>query len=170
MARDLYPDAEFGARASKKRVTAGDLNQQTLQAGNEITIYADKVPADKLYHWGYGFRDRQASETSFVFADLVASGNGTGNAGDNISGQLVLAVTDSTQEDVLAREYFDSLEDLRESETAALSERLMMPERQPAASEDRHLELRVVADGSSDGVEVDPSASTAQINYGTVSV
>jgi hypothetical protein len=172
MARDLVPAPQFGASSSKKRVQSGDLINATLRAGNEITIYADKVPADKAYHWGYGFTDRQASQTSFVYLDLRASGNGSGTADEEINGQLVLAVTDSTQEDVLAKRYFESLEDLRASQDDPRSERIMMPEHQPGAQEDRHLELRVVADASSDGYEVDSDAGSAaaQINYGVVSL
>ncbi|WP_436909946.1 hypothetical protein [Halosimplex marinum] len=164
MARKLVPETQYGSRSSKKRVSEGDLLDATLQAQNEITVYEDKVPADKAYHWGYGFSNREAGETSFVYADFQ---NSTPAA---ISGQLVLAITDSTQEDVLAKRYFQSLEDLRAAESDARSERIVMSEMQPAASEDRHLELRIVADSSSDGDTVSPGDSSVKLNYGTVNV
>jgi len=162
MSRRLRPETQFATSADKKRVSAEDLTGATLQAGNEITVYSNQVPADKAYCWGYGYSNREAGENSFVYADFQ---NGSGNA---IAGQLVLAVTDSTQEDVLAKRYFQSLEDLRAAEADARTERILMSEMQPAASEDRHLELRIVADSSSDGDTVDPSASSAKLNYGRV--
>lgn len=165
MARSLRPNAQFGTRSDKKRVQAGDTTSTTLRAGNEITIYSEKVPADKVYHWGYGFSDRDAGETSFVYADLKDNSS----TPVNLEGQLVLAVTDSTQEDVLAKRYFQSLEDLRAAEADNRTERILMSEMQPAASEDRHLELRVVADSASDGLTYSPSNSTVKLNYGTVS-
>lgn len=162
MARKLTPATQFGSSASKKRVSESDLTGATLRAGNEITVYSNRVPADKAYCWGYGFSNREAGENSFVYADFQNS------AGSAINGQLVLAVTDSTQEDVLAKRYFQSLEDLRAAASDPRTERILMSEMQPAASEDRHLELRIVADSSSDGDTVSASNSDVKLNYGTV--
>jgi hypothetical protein len=162
MARKLAPRAQFGTGSDKKSLPASATQTADLVAGNEVTVYAEQVPADKVYHWGYGTPDRDGM-SSFVYADLQ---NGNGNA---ISGQLVLAVTDSTQEDVLAKRYFESLEDLRAAQSDERTERILMPEMQPAAGEDRHLELRVVADAGSDGDTYDPANSTINLNYGTVS-
>lgn len=161
MAQRLRPETKFGTASGKKRVGEGDLIGATLNAGNEVTVYADQVPSDYYYHWGYGFSNREAGETSFVYADFVEAG-----AQNNISGELVLAITDSTREDVLAKRYFQTLEDLRAAEADNRSERILMSEMQPAAQEDRHLEVRIVADSSSDGDVVDTSNSSVKLNYG----
>lgn len=166
MARSLQPIPQYGVQSDKKRVTEGDLTSATLRAGNEITIYADKVPADKVYHWGYGFNNKESGQTSYVYADIKDDSSSP----VDIKGQLVLAITDSTQEDVLAKRYFESLGDLRAALNDKRTERPTMAEMQPAASQDRHLELRIVADAASDGKTVGPSNSDVKLNYGTVSV
>lgn len=134
----------------------------TMNAGNEVTVYSDQVPADFVFHWGYGFSNREAGETSFVYADFQNSSPAA------IDGQLVLAITDSSQEDVLAKRYFQSLEDLRAAESDNRSERIVMSEMQPGAREDRHLELRINADSSSDGDTLTPAQCSVKLNYGRV--
>ncbi len=171
MARNLRPMPYYGSTASKKPITIGSFQSATLVAGNEITVYADEVPADKLYTWGYGSTSRDAAETSFIYADFRAGGGGSGSADDELTGEVVLAVTDSTQDDVLARRSIGSIEDLRESQGESLSEKLMLPEHRPPAGQDRHLEIRIKADGNSDGKEFDPTAASAecQFYFGSVS-
>jgi len=162
MSRTLTPDTRSGHNSGKRKVSADDLDEPTLVAGNEIVVYENQVPADKRYHWGYGFANREAGETSFVYADFQ-------NSNDNaIDGELVLALTDSTGEDVLAKRYFQDLGDLRDAVNDDRTERIMMSEMQPAAREDRILQLRLVADSSSDGDDVSASNSDIKLSYGRV--
>jgi len=158
----LSPDTRSGHGSDKRKVSAGDLDEPDLVAGNEITVYQNQIPADYRYHWGYGFANREAGETAFVFADFQNSG------GSAIDGELVLAITDSTGETVLAKRYFESLGDLRAAASDDRTERIMMSEMQPAAREDRHLELRISADSSSDGDTVSAANSDIKLNYGRV--
>lgn len=160
MARRLRPSTKFGTASDKRRVSEADLIEADMNAGNEVTVYENQVPADFIYHWGYGFSNREAGETSFVYADLQNSGDSA------INGELVLAITDSSQEDVLAKRYFQSLEDLRAAESDNRSERIIMSEMQPGAREDRHIELRVNADSASDGDTLSSSNSSVKLNYG----
>jgi len=160
MPQMLTPNAKSGERSDKRRVTAADLNEPSLVAGNEVTVYAQEVPADFGLHWGYGYSNREAGQTSFVDFDFQ---NSNGNA---IDGELVLAITDSSQETVIAKRYFQSLGDLRDSVASDRTEKILMPEMQPAAREDRHLELRIVADASSDGDTVSSANSSGKLNYG----
>jgi hypothetical protein len=158
----LTPNAKSGENSDKKRVTDADLDEPDLVAGNEVTVYEEQVPADFAYHWGYGFSNREAGQTSFVDFDFQNS------AGNAIQGELVLAITDSSQEEVLAKRYFESLGDLRDSVASDRTEKILMPEMQPAAREDRHLELRINADSGSDGDTVSSANSDGKLNYGRI--
>jgi len=141
------------------------MEQATLNEGNEVTVWSEQVPADKVYAHGFGSGSRNNGRTAYVYAALVASGNGTGTDGDPIEGDLVLAITDSEQRDVLARYEFSDLESLADAEADARTDRPLEPVLEPLASEDRHLEVRVIADVASDGVEVDPTDSSARLYY-----
>mgnify|MGYP000731255380 CR=1 FL=1 len=156
-----YPDA------SPQFINGGDLTNSTLQSGEWITIWSDTVSADTAQFWGFGPRNRESADASFAFCELLANGNGTGTDGDVISGKLRLAVTDSTGDDIRRRVYGD-LDDLADAKSDSRTDRPMMAELQPAASQDKSLELQVKVDSSQDGVEVG-SDSNVKLHYGLYS-
>jgi hypothetical protein len=157
----LYPDS------SPQFINGQDLTNATLQSGEYITIWSDTVAADTAQFWGFGPRSREAANASFAYAELLASGNGTGTDGDQISGKLRLAITDSTGDDI-RRRVFGDLDDLADAKSDSRTDRPMMAEVQPAASQDKSLELQVKVDASQDGVEV-ASDSNCKLHYGLYS-
>ena len=168
----LYNPRDRGNRylhpqASPRFISGADLDNVTLQSGEWVTIWSDTVKADQLLFWGFGPRNREAADASFSFVELLANGNGTGTDGDQISGQIRFSVTDSTGDDLRRRVYGD-LDDLQDAKSESRNDRPMNPELQPAAREDRNLELQVKVAGSQDGVEV-ASDSNVKLHYGRVS-
>ncbi|WP_380681091.1 hypothetical protein [Salinigranum sp. GCM10025319] len=138
-----------------KPLDASDLEQKTVVAGTEVTVYSKQVPNDKLFYWGYGGKNRQAADTKFMFADLVATGNGDGTAGDPITGDLIVAITDSDQNRVLASWTLGALGELADARGDDRTERPVQFALDPYAKPGRHIELRVKAKASSDGYEID---------------
>lgn len=169
MSRDLLPRNQFGNRASPQHIDEADINDRTLQAGEEITIWSIDVPADKAYLWGYGPDSRQAGNANYVYAKFLESGNGTGTDGNVISdADVVVAVTDSTQEDTLAKTTLGpDAGDLADAEADDRTDRPVFPEHAPGATEDKHLELRLRARSGADGVVVG-NDSDVHIGYSQV--
>lgn len=164
MAEQLSRYPEWYMAGDKVPIDAADFEQDTLKAGTEVTVYSREVNQDEILLHGHGPHQRDQAE-AFVGLDLVASGNGTGNAGDDIQGQVILAITNSDGTRVKADKEFDSLAQLRdslaESRTDRIVEELMVPYAKPG----RNIEVRVRAASGSDGVEVDPSASSGNLYY-----
>ncbi|SFH07472.1 hypothetical protein SAMN04488063_0097 [Halopelagius inordinatus] len=155
-------------------LNADDLDAETLKADTEVTVYSKEVANDKLLFWGAGGKNRQSADTKFMFADLVASGAGTGTAGDPIRGELLAAITDSDQNRVLEWVSLGDLSELSDARNDDRTDRPVMYALAPYAKPGRHIELRVRASSSSDGVEVDNTenpgtASSARFWYSEVS-
>ena len=168
MSRALRPNYQFGTAAKPASISPGEFLAKTLTEGEEITIWHDVVPADKLYVWGVGPNNRQAGSANFSFAEFLASGNGSGADGDVIrDADVVLAITDSTREDTLAKTTLGRAGDLADAQAENPSDRPILPEHGPAASEDRHLEIRLRAGSGADGVEV-AQDSNVSLKYGIV--
>ncbi|QGX95002.1 hypothetical protein EI982_09465 [Haloplanus rallus] len=170
MPKQLVVDGRAAGLGNKKTIRAGDLDQDDLKAGTEVTVWQKQVNDDQLLYHGYG-PDRRSAASGFVYMDLVASGNGTATAGDDIRGDVVLAVTDSEGDRVLASVTFESLEELRDSANDERTERVIeaaMSAEGDLAGPGRNLEVRIEADDTSDGYEIDPDASTGKLYYGKV--
>lgn len=167
--RALLPRGQFGDRVSPQPITAADLDNDTLVEGEEITVYSKQVPADKVYTWGAGPHNRDAGNANFAYAKILASGSGTNTDGTTIeNAELYLAITDSVQEDTIAKTQFGVLGDLADAESENRRERPVMGEMRPAASEDRYLEIRIKAlDSTAGGSEI-ASDSSVQLYYGQV--
>jgi hypothetical protein len=163
MPRELEDAEGLYGRGSKFTVRAGDLEQATL-GQNETTIWAEQVPQDKHAWFGHGPEVRDYAK-AFIYATLVASGNGSLNAGDPIEGELVAAITDSEQRRVLASVTIDDLGELADAETSDRTQRPVMNALGPYAKPGRHLEFRILPASGSVGAEVDPSASSARLYY-----
>lgn len=138
-----------------KPLNADDLQNVTVKAGTEVTIYSKQVPNDKLLFWGSGGKNRRGADTKFTFADLVATGSGAGNDGDAITGDLIVAITDSDQNRVLASYTLGDLGELADARQDARTERPVNFALAPYAKPGRYIELRVQAKASSDGYELD---------------
>lgn len=156
----------FGLDADKRIINVDDLSTEVLREGNEITVYSRQCPADKIIGHGYGPKNGEFAE-AYINGDLVASGNGTGVAGDDVDAEIVIAVTDSTQEDVLARRVVTDTGDLREMTAEVRSDRLVESETTGRASEDKHIEIRLKARSASDGVELDTDPANSSFKFYT---
>lgn len=171
MSRTLLERPQFGDRVSAQPITEADLDNDTLTNGEEVTVWSKQVPADKVYTWGAGPFNRNAGNANFAYAKVLASGSGTNTDGTVIKNATVyLAITDSVQEDTLAKTSFGNLGDLNDAQGENRRERPVMGEMRPFASEDRYLELRVKAHDSTAGGSEIASDSNVQLWYGTVDV
>lgn len=164
MARDLTRSPELYARGDKRPVRAGEFDQDTVSEGTEVTVFAKQVPDDKIGYFGHGSHVRDVAE-AFVDLDLDASGNGAGNAGNPITGELVAAIVDSEQRRVLASKTIDDLSQLADATNEERSDKPVMEAMAPFAQPGRYLEFRVRADSNADGYEIDPSASSGTLYY-----
>ncbi|WP_251329582.1 hypothetical protein [Haloplanus pelagicus] len=172
MSRDLLPSDQFGRRVSTVRIDEGEINSdRELQAGQEITIWSTQVPADKAYVWGAGPDDRNAGNANYVYAMFKATGNGSGGFADGDvieDADVVLAITDSTQEDVIAKTTINpDAGDLDDAVNDDRTDRPVLPEHAPGATEDKHLELRLRARSDADGARVGTD-SNVHLGYGQV--
>lgn len=149
---------------NKKSIPASAMDQKAVVAGTEITAWSKQVAQDEILLHGHGSHLREIAE-AFIGLDLVASGNGSGTAGDPVQGDVVLAITNSDQTRVLADVELDSLSQLRDSLTESRTDRIVEELLTPYAKPGRHLEVRIRADSGSDGYEIDPSASSGQLYY-----
>lgn len=168
MSMDLRPNYQYRHAVSPRSVSPGDITPKTLVKGEELTIWSDVVPADKLYTWGLGPDNRDAGSANFTFAEFLASGTGAGTDGDVIrDADVVLAITDSTQENTLAKTTLGRAGDLADAKAENPSDRPILPELGPAATQDRHLEIRLRAGSGADGVEV-ATDSNLSMKHGIV--
>jgi hypothetical protein len=169
VSRDLLPSYQFGRRVSTLRIDEDDIQNKTLQAGEEITIWSTQVPADKAYVWGFGPDDRNAGNANYVYSTFKPTGNGSKTDGDVINdADVVLAITDSTQEDTIAKTTINpDAGDLNDAVSDDRTDRPVVPEHAPGATEDKHLELRLRARSGADGAEV-ANDSDVHLGYGQV--
>jgi len=147
-------DPRLGQRGQQKPIRGADLDNATLNAGNAVTIWSKQIPADKVLWHGHGPDNNERAGSTFVYAELLANGTGTKNDGEDLTGDLELAITDSEQRDVIVRRGFGDLSTLKDAKSDNRTERPQLAAQAPFASQDRHLELRVIADSSADGAVV----------------
>lgn len=158
-----YP-ALFNVGSNKRKIRASALDQDTLKADTEVTVWAEQIQENEIGFFGHGPSEREYAE-AFTWLDLVASGNGSGAAGDNLTGDVVLAITDSRQKRVIKSVVFDSLGELRDAKAEKRTARPVMAAMAPYAESGRHLEIRLMADSNSDGKEVDPENSGGHLYH-----
>lgn len=169
MPSELWKAPSLYGVGDKEPITPGEFQQETVKANTEVTVWSKQVGQDQRLFHGHGREDREYAE-AFVGLDLVASGNSAGTADENISGKVVLAITDSDQRRVLASATYDSLGQLRDALAENRTNRLVENAMQPFAKPGRHLEIRIEADAGADGYEIDPAASSGVLYYTRVSV
>lgn len=153
--------------ADKKAIKAAHLSTETLRDGDDVTVYREKRPDDKLQWFGHGGKDKRSGNVAHKYAELVASGGGTGTAGDAIEGELIAAVTDSDGR-VLAERTVGDLDTLAAAASDARTERPTMAALAPYLTQGRYMELRINADAASDGVELDTANSSQRVWYSQV--
>lgn len=141
-----------------------DWQQATLRAGDDVTVYREKMPDDKIAFPGHGGTNKMVGKVAYLYAELLASGNGAGTAGDPIEGELIECITDSDGRIVDNNERtVGDLENLAEAANDPRTERPNHPIAEPGAKPGRYIEYRVVPDESVDGYELDPDASSGKL-------
>lgn len=168
MPRELEKAPQWYNVGSRQPIAAEDFDQDTVKAGTEVTVWSKKVNQDQVLFHGHGPEAREFA-SAFTSLDLVASGNGAGNAGDDIQGDVVLAIMDSEQKRVLASTVLDSLDQLRDAAAEDRTKRIVEMAMGPYAKPGRHLVVRIDAANSTDGYEIDPAASSGNLYYTKVS-
>jgi hypothetical protein len=153
--------------ANKKPIKATHLDQTEVRAGDDVTVYREKKPDDKFWYWGHGGQNRQSGNTAHKYADIVCSGNGSGTSGDPVEGDVYVAITDSDGR-VLAERHVGDISTLADAADDARTERPVMPALAPYLTQGRYIEVLINADADSDGMEIDPSASSARLWYSEV--
>jgi len=164
MAADLVRAPELYGRGDKRPIFAENLMQTEVKQDTEVTVWEEEIANDKIAWFGHGSHVKELAE-SFIYANLVASGNGAGTAGDPIEGELVAAIVDSEQRRVLRDITVDSLGELADAESSDRTDRPRSEALKPYGKPGRYLEFRVVSAAASDGYEIDPSASSARLYY-----
>lgn len=149
---------------NQKPVKASHLDQTTVRAGDDVTLYRQRVPDDKEQWFGHGGQDRRSGNTAHKYADLVASGNGALTAGDALEGDIIVAITDSDGRILHERQVGD-VDTLADAATESRTERPTMPAMAPTAPTGRYLEVIFNADPAADGAEVDPGDSSQRLWY-----
>jgi len=165
MPAKLQPNAKLAALdADEKPVKASHFDSVELRANQDTTVYRERKPDDKFQFWGHGGNNRQVGTTVHKYADLVASGNGTGDAGDQIEADVIVAITDSDGR-ILAERQVGDVSTLADAMDETRTERPMMPALAPYLEQGRYREIIINADEASDGVELDTTESSARFWY-----
>lgn len=150
---------------SRRAIKAGHLRgDETLRQGQKIVVYDEKVPSDKTRWFGYGLEGLPMG-VARMYAELVASGDGAGSAGDAIEGDVRVRVTDSTGDNIIASRELGDLGTLADAANDERTERPKLPALGPGGSGDRRLQVVINADEPSDGVQIDPTESQARFWY-----
>jgi len=152
------------SESDKQAIKAEHLDQTTVRANDDVTVYRERRPDDKVQWFGHGGENRMSGNVAHKFADLVASGNEAGTAGDQIQGDLLVAITDSDGR-ILAERTVGDLQTLADAAADSRTERPLMPALAPYLKMGRYMEVIVNADQSSDGVEIDPANSNMRLWY-----
>jgi len=127
-----------------------------LRAGEPVPIYARRVESDTIYAHGFGSSDRNKGRNAFIHAALEASGAGTAADGDVVvDGELWARVMGPRRRRVKAEAMIDDLEGLADAVSSSLTDKPLQPVLEPAAKEDRWVELAVVAGSNADGIVID---------------
>lgn len=160
----LETTPKLARSGDKEPIPASEFMQATLRAGAEVTVWSKPVAQDEFLAHGHGPEARDYAE-AFVGLDLVATGNGDASAGDAIQGSAILAITNSGGNRVLASVTFDSLQELRDALAESRTDRIVEAVMAPYARPGRNLEIRIDADETSDGAEIDPAESSGGLYY-----
>jgi len=139
--------------ANEKPITIDHLDNDTVKAGAEVTIYSKKVPQDKIMWHGAGGKNRDSADASPMHCKLLADGTGTGTDGDVIEGELIAVISDSDGRALYTRTLGD-LGTLAEYAAENPTERPLQYALAPYATPGRNVELRVNAASGSDGAKI----------------
>lgn len=159
MAQKLTKSYEYGmADGDKKTIKARHLDAETLVPTNDIAVWRDEVPSDKVRWWGHGTESDMPGGTAHIHADLVD------DEGNELVGNLLVVIADSDGR-ALGERTIGDLGTLREAADESRTERPEMPAMAKHANPDRYMELRIELDEQEDVTTLDPDASELRVFY-----
>ncbi|SEF56402.1 hypothetical protein [Halobellus limi] len=165
MSQTLFPADDLARSGSPRAIKSSHLDgDEALRAGQHIVVWERQVPADKTNWFGHGGEDSPL-DLKRMYADLEASGAGSGTDGDPIEGDVMVRITDSSGDEVKAQKELGDLGTLRDAASDERTERPAMPAMGPYAYPHRKLQLVVVADSASDGNQIDTADSSCRFWY-----
>jgi len=153
---------------NKRAIKASQLEQTTVREGDDVTLYREQRPDDKVRWWGHGWPSQEQGETAHKYFDAVASGNGTGNVGDQLVGDFLVVIADSEGRVIYEMDFGDS-QTLADAQAEPRTDRPTQKAVGPGVNQGQYMEVRFNADAASDGVEYDPSASSGRAWYSQIS-
>jgi len=143
-------------RGNERRITSGDLTETTVNSDNWIELWSLQSTNSLKYVPGYGVENRQRGNAGFADLDLEATGNGSGNDGDAIDGDLRWAVyNDAGKNDLAAVGPKLRSETLRGAVSDDRTEKPFVAMRKIGAPFDGYIAFEIKADSASDGREVE---------------
>ena len=146
----------------KRPVTETDLDTVTVKAGVPVSIWQRQMNQDQLGWFGHGSHVREIAE-AFIYAQVVATGNGAGTAGDPIEGELVARIRDSDDNHTLAEVTIDTLGELADAKSESRTDRPVLEALDPYAKPGRLLDFAIVSTSASDGYEIDNTAGNSDV-------
>lgn len=161
---DLVKSSGLYGRGDKRPIRTTQMDTATLSENTPEVIWEKQVPDDKIGWFGHGPYERTVAE-AFIHFVAVASGNGSGTAGDALTGSLEARIVDSEQRRVLASVTIDELSQLADAESEERTERPVLAALAPYAKPGRYMELAIRADSDSSGKEFDPDESTGVLYH-----
>lgn len=166
MTRDLDPSTALaGSGDGGNAIKPGHLDGSVaLTEDQDVVVYDEQVPADKIRWAGHG-HEALPTGVAHKYADLVASGSGTGSQGDPVEADLYVRITDSAGNDELASRTMGDADTLRDAESEQRTERPAQPAMAPYARPHRRIQIVANADAPSDGVQIDTDASSCRFWY-----
>lgn len=147
--------------ANPQQFVSGDLEAVAVNSDGFRDVAWVQGDKTNGYAAGFGPKDRQANMNGFSDLDVVASGNGTGAAGDNIQGKgRFIVYKDSNRENPIGRTGTFPLNRLRGAVSESTTDKVIIHgQHGKIAGMDAYLALQIKADPGSDGTEIDPAAS-----------
>lgn len=166
MPRNLHPlrDAEraknFGVRQT---FVEGDVDTTTLSSDMYMDIISKTSTESAKYFLGHGANSRDDANAGYFFAELHATGNGGGTAGDDIDGTYRFVVYEDSEDEVPVVGPTYPSGDLRDAVSANRTERPVLPLLVPGAGKDKSIAVQLEADSDADGKEVDGTQSNDDV-------
>lgn len=153
--------------ANSKRIRPSDLNNKALDSERFVPIWEVQSNRTEVYAPGIGNDDRSRGNVGYADLDLQADGTGSGNAGDEVNGDLRWEMYgDSSREDLRYVSDTFRTEDLRADVTQSRTEKTVIRQLAPAAPQDGYVVLALKANAGSDGYVVDDSTTNTNVDVG----
>lgn len=159
--------------SEREYFTEDDLEQTQVREDGWVPVAVKKADNTELLALGFGTESRDG-RFGVAEADLVASGNGAGTAGDEIEGELRGRIYFSDKyDDAKSKHLNETLRQLRQSVSSSRDNKVLMPWDIPTpmyAKRDQVIVYEVKAAEGYGGYEVDSGNSVAELPYSRIPI